>query len=89
MSPDTRPLAERVRALANRFDAMAIGAEKLRSAQVAENHRRDARTLHDAAEVLKETARARKREALRELTRLTEEYGGYEELKGTNEETTR
>ena len=57
MSPDTRPLVERVRALANRFDAMAIGAEKLRLAQVAENHRRDARTLHDAAEMLKETAR--------------------------------
>ena len=30
-----------------------------------------------------EDARARRREALRELTRLTEEYGGYEELKET------
>ena len=59
MIPDTRPLVERVRALANRFDAMAIGAEKQRDtlAQVAENHRRDARTLHDAAEPLEETAR--------------------------------
>lgn len=28
-----------------------------------------------------EDERARKRRALRELTRLTEEYGGYEELK--------
>lgn len=36
-----------------------------------------------------EDARARRREALRELTRLTEEYGGYEELKGDNEETAR
>ena len=33
--------------------------------------------------------RARKREALRELTKLTEEFGGYEELKGDNEETAR
>ncbi|MFN8995263.1 MAG: hypothetical protein ACK5X3_16585 [Pseudomonadota bacterium] len=31
-------------------------------------------------------ARERKRKALRELTRLTEEFGGYEELKGDNEE---
>ena len=30
--------------------------------------------------------KARKREALRELTKLTEEYGGYEELRGINEE---
>jgi len=30
--------------------------------------------------------KARKREALRELTKLTEEYGGYEELNGINEE---
>ncbi len=33
--------------------------------------------------------KARKREALRELTKLTEEFGGYEELKGDNEETAR
>ena len=55
MIPDNRPLAERVRALANRFDAMAVGAQKMatRSLQDAENHRRDARTLHDAADALK------------------------------------
>ena len=33
-----------------------------------------------------EDARARRREALRELTRLTEEYGGYEELKNNVED---
>jgi hypothetical protein len=33
--------------------------------------------------------RVRRREALRELTKLTEEFGGYEELKGDNEETAR
>ncbi|MFN8992550.1 MAG: hypothetical protein ACK5X3_02605 [Pseudomonadota bacterium] len=55
MIPDNRPLIERVRALANRFDAMAVGAQKMatRSLQDAENHRRDARTLHDAADALK------------------------------------
>lgn len=36
-----------------------------------------------------EAARARRRKALRKLTQLTEEYGGYEELKGTNEEDAR
>jgi hypothetical protein len=53
---DGRPLSERVRALANRFDAMAIGAQKLasRSLQDAENHRRDARVLHMAADKLKD-----------------------------------
>lgn len=51
MTPDTRPLAVRVKALANRFDAMASGAEKQAAlaAQVAQNHRRDAQTLHEAA----------------------------------------
>lgn len=51
---DGRPLHVRVKALANRFDAMAAGAEKLasRSLQDAQNHRRDARTLHDAAAAL-------------------------------------
>ena len=51
MSLDVRPLHVRVKALANRFDAMAIGADKQAalSRQVAENHRRDAQTLHDAA----------------------------------------
>lgn len=53
MTPDTRPLQVRVKALANRFDAMASGAEKRRSSlDVAANHRRDAQTLHDAAEKL-------------------------------------
>lgn len=40
---------------------------------------------HDDAKKARE--RERKREALRELTRLTEDLGGYEELKGDNEET--
>jgi hypothetical protein len=54
MTPDNRPLVERVRALANRFDAMAVGADKTpgASAQIGENHRRDARTLHDAVDAL-------------------------------------
>lgn len=54
VSGDGRPLHVRVKALANRFDAMAIGAEKRAalSAQVAENHRRDAATLHEAASFL-------------------------------------
>ncbi len=49
--PDTRPLHVRVKALANRFDAMAMGAEKQAavSKQIAENHRRDAEVLHAAA----------------------------------------
>lgn len=33
-----------------------------------------------------EDERTRKREALRKLTELTEEYGGYEELNGANGE---
>lgn len=51
MTPDTRPLHIRVRALAQRYDAMASGAEKMarRSLQDADNHRRDAATLHEAA----------------------------------------
>ena len=54
MPPDNRPLAHRVKALANRFDAMAIGARKQAalSRQIAENHERDAKTLHDAAAAL-------------------------------------
>ncbi len=49
---DTRPLSERVRAIARRYDAMAIGARKRASAslQDADNAERDARTLHDAAD---------------------------------------
>lgn len=51
---DTRPLHLRVKALANRFDAMAIGCEKRANAslQDAGNYRRDAQTLHEAAEKL-------------------------------------
>lgn len=51
MSQDGRPLHVRVKALANRYDAMAIGADKLtfRSKQDAGNYRRDAATLHEAA----------------------------------------
>jgi hypothetical protein len=51
---DGRPLHVRVRALANRFDAIAIGCEKRAQAslQDADNARRDARTLHDAADAL-------------------------------------
>jgi hypothetical protein len=51
---DGRPLHVRVKALANRFDAMASGAEKSAAnlIEVAKNHRRDAQTLHDAARAL-------------------------------------
>lgn len=51
---DGRSLHARVLALANRYDAMANGAEKTPnlSIQVAQNYRRDARTLHDAADAL-------------------------------------
>lgn len=51
---DGRPLHVRVKALANRFEAMAIGAEKQSAqlAEVAKNHKRDAQTLHDAAAAL-------------------------------------
>jgi len=51
---DGRPLHVRVKALANRFDAMAIGAEKRAQAslQDADNARRDAATLHEAAALL-------------------------------------
>lgn len=54
---DTRPLHVRVKELANRFDAMAIGAEKRAAdlAEVAKNHRRDAGTLHQAADALRTT----------------------------------
>ena len=54
MPPDTRPLDVRVRALARRFDAIAIGARKRADTirQDAENAERDARTLHDAADKL-------------------------------------
>ena len=60
MSDDTRPLIERVRNLAARFGAMAIGADKTPhlSRQVGENHRRDARTLHDAVRALEEANEA-------------------------------
>lgn len=51
---DSRPLHARIQALANRFEAMAVGAEKRAQAslQDAQNHRRDAATLHEAAKVL-------------------------------------
>ena len=54
MTGDTRPLHVRVKALASRFDSMATGAEKRANAlrQDAENNRRDAATLHEAAEIL-------------------------------------
>ena len=51
---DGRSLHTRVRALANRFDAMASGHRKqaARSLQDADNAARDAKTLHDAADIL-------------------------------------
>lgn len=51
---DGRPLHARVRALAQRYDAMAIGFDKAaqKSAQDAVNARRDAATLHEAANAL-------------------------------------
>lgn len=54
MTPDSRPLHVRVRALAQRFDAIAVGSRKMaaRSVQDAENAERDARTLHEAADRL-------------------------------------
>jgi hypothetical protein len=53
MPVDGRSLDTRVRALARRFDAMATGAEKRSPrGQVADNHRRDASTLHEAADAL-------------------------------------
>lgn len=69
MSEDGRPLHVRVKALANRFDAMASGAEKQAalSLQVAQNHRRDAQTLHDAVAALlnpREALKAQVRETL-------------------------
>lgn len=52
--PDTRPLHVRVRALAQRFDAQAIGYRKMaaRSIQDAQNAERDAATLLEAADAL-------------------------------------
>lgn len=51
---DTRPLATRVRALAQRYDAIAIGCRKMasKSLQDEANALRDAATLHDAANAL-------------------------------------
>lgn len=51
---DGRALHVRVRALAQRYDAIAIGARKRADAslQDAGNAERDAKTLHDAANVL-------------------------------------
>lgn len=51
---DTRPLLTRLKALAQRYDAMAIGARKQAalSSQVAQNHERDAATLHEAVKAL-------------------------------------
>ena len=55
MNADTRPLHVRVKALAQRYDAIAIGAAKRAQAslQDADNARRDAATLHEAAKLLK------------------------------------
>lgn len=55
MTPDTRPLHIRVKALADIYDAMAIGAEKkaFASLQDAGNYRRNAATLHEAASAIK------------------------------------
>lgn len=55
VSADTRPLHARVAELARRYDAMAIGADKRADAsrQDADNYRRDANTLHSAAEAIK------------------------------------
>jgi hypothetical protein len=54
MAADTRPLHVRVLALARRFEAQAVGAEKLagRSLQDPQNYRRDAATLFEAAAAL-------------------------------------
>jgi len=51
---DTRPLHARVRALANRFSAIASGARKRAQAslQDAENAERDAATLNEAADFM-------------------------------------
>lgn len=51
---DTRPLNVRVRALARRYDAIAIGSRKsaARSQQDATNAEADAKTLHEAADEL-------------------------------------
>lgn len=56
---DTRPLSERVRLIARRFDAIAIGLRKqvARIAQDFENYEREAAWLHAAADKLKETER--------------------------------
>jgi len=54
MAAETRSLHGRVKALAQRFDAIAIGAERsaARSLQDADNARRDAKTLHEAAKFI-------------------------------------
>lgn len=54
MTADTRPLLVRLKALAQRFDALAIGARKQPklSPQIAQNHARDATTLHEAVKAL-------------------------------------
>lgn len=54
VEPDQRPLHARVRVIARRFDAIASGARKLagQALQNAENHEREARWLHDAADQL-------------------------------------
>lgn len=51
---DGRPLHVRVRSLANMYDARAIGFDKMAQAskQDADNARRDAGTLHEAADAL-------------------------------------
>lgn len=59
MPPDSRPLHIRVKALANRFDAIAEGARKRAAAslQDEQNARRDAATLHEAAAAIDEVRR--------------------------------
>ncbi len=52
---DARPLHKRVEALARRYDAMAIGADKRAQASVqdAQNARREAKMLHEAATAIR------------------------------------
>jgi hypothetical protein len=52
--PDQRPLHERVRVIARRYDAIAAGQRKeaATSIQQAQNAERDAKVLHEAAREL-------------------------------------
>jgi hypothetical protein len=59
VTADGRPLFERIRALARRYDAIAAGAGKRPGASLQDvgNAQRDAATLHDAADELERRAR--------------------------------